>query len=157
MLHDFFLYHTLRGAGPDLVGFLALAAFTKPAGCTCQEGGDTGLEGECSGSDTAETTDSGLEGGGSGSDTADTGQDYAGSSASSCQDSRSNESRYFSREEVLKWLEVFYRRFLTQQYKRSTLVDGPVIWEGMTLSPRAGFNFPADLSPDAALTQLKNL
>ena len=131
LLHDFFLYHTLRGAGPDLVGFLALAAFTKPEGCQCQDNGGTGQD----------------------ADTGDTGQDYAGSSP----DSRSNEGRYFSREEVLKWLEVFYRRFLTQQYKRSTSVDGPVIWEGMTLSPRAGFNFPADLSPDAALAQLKNL
>ena len=128
LLHDFFLYHTLRGAGPDLVGFLALAAFTKPAGCTCQDAGDTG-------------------------------QDSTGTerSAGSSQGGWSNEGRYFSREEVLKWLEVFYRRFLTQQYKRSTSVDGPVIWEGMTLSPRAGFNFPSDLSPAAALAQLRNL
>lgn len=124
LLHDFFLYHTLRGAGPDLVGFLALAAFTKPAGCTCQGAGDTG-------------------------------QDSTGTKSSA--GSWSNEGRYFSREEVLKWLEVFYRRFLTQQYKRSTSVDGPVIWEGMTLSPRAGFNFPSDLSPAAALAQLRNL
>lgn len=128
LLHDFFLYHTLRGAGPDLVGFLALAAFTKPAGCQCQDAGGSG-------------------------------QDSTGTKGSvgSSQGSWSNEGRYFSREEVLKWLEVFYRRFLIQQYKRSTSVDGPVIWEGMTLSPRAGFNFPSDLSPAAALAQLKNL
>lgn len=125
LLHDFFLYHTLRGAGPDLVGFLALAAFTKPAGCTCQDAGDTGQD------------STGTE-----------------SSAGSSQGGWSNEGRYFSREEVLKWLEVFYRRFLTQQYKRSTSVDGPVIWEGMTLSPRAGFNFPSDLSPAATLDNL---
>ena len=123
LLHDFFLYHTLRGAGPDLVGFLALAAFTKPEGCACQDTAD-----KCQ--DAGDTKDS---------------ADW------------SNEGRYFTREEVLKWLEVFYRRFLTQQYKRSTSVDGPVIWEGMTLSPRAGFNFPSDLSPAAALAQLKNL
>lgn len=126
LLHDFFLYHTLRGAGPDLVGFLALAAFTKPEGCTCQ-------------------------------DTADKCQD-----AGDTKDSAgwSNEGRYFTREEVLKWLEVFYRRFLTQQYKRSTSVDGPVIWEGMTLSPRAGFNFPSDLNAacvDAVLAKLDGL
>ncbi|WP_298635340.1 NAD(+) synthase [uncultured Mobiluncus sp.] len=127
LLHDFFLYHTLRGAGPDLVGFLALAAFTKLAGCQCQDAGDTG-------------------------------QDNTGTESSAgSSHGWSNEGRYFSREEVLKWLEVFYRRFLTQQYKRSTSVDGPVIWEGMTLSPRAGFNFPSDLSPAAALAQLKNL
>ncbi|WP_296182606.1 NAD(+) synthase [uncultured Mobiluncus sp.] len=123
LLHDFFLYHTLRGAGPDLVGFLALAAFTKPAGCTCPGAAD-----KCQ--DTGDAKDS---------------TDW------------SNEGRYFTREEVLKWLEVFYRRFLTQQYKRSASVDGPVIWEGMTLSPRAGFKFPSDLSPAAALAQLKNL
>lgn len=125
LLHDFFLYHTLRGAGPDLVGFLALAAFTKPAGCQCQDAGGSG-------------------------------QDSTGTKGSvgSSQGSWSNEGRYFSREEVLKWLEVFYRRFLTQQYKRSTSVDGPVIWECMTLSPRAGFNFPSDLSPTAALDNL---
>lgn len=124
LLHDFFLYHTLRGAGPDLVGFLALAAFTKPEGCACQDAAD-----KCQ--DAADTKDSAGD--------------------------WSNEGRYFTREEVLKWLEVFYRRFLTQQYKRSTSVDGPVIWEGMTLSPRVGFNFPSDLSPAAALAQLKNL
>ena len=120
LLHDFFLYHTLRGAGPDLVGFLALAAFTKPQGCTCQEAAEK------------------CQDAGDAKDSADW----------------SNEGRYFTREEVLKWLEVFYRRFLTQQYKRSTSVDGPVIWEGMTLSPRAGFNFPSDLSPAAALDNL---
>ena len=124
LLHDFFLYHTLRGAGPDLVGFLALAAFTKPEGCACQSTGD-----KCHDAGDAKDSAGGW----------------------------SNEGRHFTREEVLKWLEVFYRRFLTQQYKRSTSVDGPVIWEGMTLSPRAGFNFPSDLSPAAALAQLKNL
>ena len=126
LLHDFFLYHTLRGAGPDLVGFLALAAFTKPEGCTCQDTAD-----KCQ--DAGDTKDS---------------TDW------------SNEGRYFTREEVLKWLEVFYRRFLTQQYKRSTSVDGPVIWEGMTLSPRAGFNFPSDLNAacvDAVLAKLDGL
>lgn len=132
LLHDFFLYHTLRGAGPDLVGFLALAAFTKPE--------------ECADPDAAHAVG-----------TDDTCPDSIGSSPCCSHGSGQNEDRYFTREEVLKWLEVFYRRFLTQQYKRSTSVDGPVIWEGMTLSPRAGFNFPSDLSPAATLAQLQNL
>ncbi|MCI6584072.1 MAG: NAD(+) synthase [Mobiluncus sp.] len=129
LLHDFFLYHTLRGAGPDLVAFLALGAFTRGAGA----GTDS----------TNASRNVGVENG------------FEPSQGFSL-DSLFAEPRYFERAEILHWLEVFYRRFLTQQFKRSASVDGPVIWEGMSLSPRAGFRFPSDLSPAAVLAQIEN-
>ena len=33
----------------------------------------------------------------------------------------------YDRETILKWLNVFYRRFFSQQFKRSCLPDGPKV------------------------------
>ena len=44
---------------------------------------------------------------------------------------------------VLKWLEVFHRRFFTQQFKRSCLPDGPAVF-GISVSPRGGWMMPSD-------------
>ena len=52
-------------------------------------------------------------------------------------------SEYFSDEVLLKWLEVFTRRFFTQQYKRSCLPDGPCVSQ-IGLSPRGALNMPSD-------------
>lgn len=40
----------------------------------------------------------------------------------------------YSHETILKWLKVFYRRFFSQQFKRSCLPDGPKIGS-ICLSP----------------------
>lgn len=44
---------------------------------------------------------------------------------------------------ILHWLEGFCRRFLTQQFKRSCLPDGPQVGT-VSLSPRGAFALPSD-------------
>ena len=51
----------------------------------------------------------------------------------------------FSPEFILKWLKVFYRRFFTQQFKRSCLPDGMKIGS-ICLSPRGDWRMPSDAS-----------
>ena len=43
------------------------------------------------------------------------------------------------------WLDVFMRRFFTQQFKRSCLPDGPKI-VGVSLSPRGDLRMPSDVN-----------
>ena len=49
----------------------------------------------------------------------------------------------YSRETVLKWLKVFYRRFFAQQFKRSCLPDGPKVGS-VAVSPRGDLRMPSD-------------
>ena len=58
--------------------------------------------------------------------------------------------RTYDRATILKWLNSFYRRFFTQQFKRSCLPDGPKVGS-VTLSPRGDWRMPSDAS--AALWQ----
>lgn len=51
----------------------------------------------------------------------------------------------YSKEEILKWLKNFYRRFITQQFKRSCLPDGPKVWS-IGISPRGDLKMPSDAS-----------
>ncbi len=51
----------------------------------------------------------------------------------------------FDRETVLKWLRTFYRRFFTQQFKRSCLPDGVKVGS-ICLSPRGDWRMPSDAS-----------
>lgn len=51
----------------------------------------------------------------------------------------------FSEKEIAKWLNTFFRRFFTQQFKRSTLPDGPKVGS-VTLSPRGDWRMPSDAS-----------
>ena len=44
---------------------------------------------------------------------------------------------------ILHWMRVFYRRFFAQQFKRSTLPDGPKVGP-VTLSPRGDWRMPSD-------------
>ncbi len=49
----------------------------------------------------------------------------------------------YSGEAVKKWLEVFYRRFFAQQFKRSCLPDGPKVGS-VSVSPRGDLRMPSD-------------
>ena len=51
----------------------------------------------------------------------------------------------YSDEEIKKWLKIFYKRFFTQQFKRSCLPDGPKIGS-VGLSPRGELSLPSDAS-----------
>lgn len=44
---------------------------------------------------------------------------------------------------ILKWLKVFYRRFFSQQFKRSCLPDGPKVGS-VAISPRGDLRMPSD-------------
>ena len=46
---------------------------------------------------------------------------------------------------VKKWLKVFYRRFFSQQFKRSCMPDGPKVGS-VALSPRGDLRMPSDAS-----------
>ena len=49
----------------------------------------------------------------------------------------------YDKEIILKWQKNFYRRFFTQQFKRSCLPDGPKVGS-VTLSPRGDWRMPSD-------------
>lgn len=51
----------------------------------------------------------------------------------------------YPREIILKWLKVFYRRFFSQQFKRSCLPDGPRVGS-VAVSPRGDLRMPSDAS-----------
>ena len=48
-------------------------------------------------------------------------------------------------EEVRSYLDIFVRRFFSQQFKRSCLPDGPRVTE-ISLSPRGAWQMPSDVS-----------
>ena len=52
-------------------------------------------------------------------------------------------SGVYSDETILKWLKVFYRRFFSQQFKRSCLPDGPKVGS-VAVSPRGDLRLPSD-------------
>lgn len=49
----------------------------------------------------------------------------------------------YDNETILKWLRTFYRRFFTQQFKRSCLPDGPKVGS-IAVSPRGDLRMPSD-------------
>lgn len=49
---------------------------------------------------------------------------------------------------ILKWKEVFYQRFFSQQFKRSCIPDGPKVGS-VNLSPRGDWRMPSDASPES--------
>ena len=52
----------------------------------------------------------------------------------------------YSEDEISKWLDKFIWRFVTQQFKRSALPDGPKVGS-ISLSPRGDWRMPSDFSP----------
>ena len=62
----------------------------------------------------------------------------------------------FDNETILKWLEVFYKRFFTQQFKRSCLPDGVKIGS-VCLSPRGDWRMPSDASYKIWIDEIEKL
>ncbi|MEW6255102.1 MAG: NAD(+) synthase [Pseudomonadota bacterium] len=54
------------------------------------------------------------------------------------------EKRAYDLPEIRHWLDVFLRRFFANQFKRSTLPNGPKITSGGSLSPRGDWRAPSD-------------
>ena len=59
----------------------------------------------------------------------------------------------YTPEEILRWLRVFYRRFFSQQFKRSCTPDGPKVGS-VALSPRGDWRMPSDARADLWLAEL---
>lgn len=59
-------------------------------------------------------------------------------------------------ETIKKWLRVFFRRFFSQQFKRSCMPDGPKVGS-ITLSPRGDWRMPSDASSEAWLREIDKL
>lgn len=62
----------------------------------------------------------------------------------------------FSDDTIKKWLKVFFRRFFSQQFKRSCLPDGPKV-ESVSLSPRGDWRMPSDASAALWLKECDSL
>ena len=65
------------------------------------------------------------------------------------------ENRY-TKETILKWMKVFYRRFFNQQFKRSCLPDGVKVGS-VSLSPRGDLRMPSDALSNDWLKELEKI
>lgn len=54
-------------------------------------------------------------------------------------------AKEYDDQTILKWLQTFYRRFFSQQFKRSCLPDGPKVGS-VAVSPRGDLRMPSDAS-----------
>ena len=62
----------------------------------------------------------------------------------------------YSKEEILKWLKVFIKRFFTQQFKRSCMPDGVNVGS-ISLSPRGDLRMPSDASYNIWIKELEEI
>jgi NAD+ synthase (glutamine-hydrolysing) len=62
----------------------------------------------------------------------------------------------YSAQDIVYWLKTFYRRFFSQQYKRSCLPDGPKVGS-VVLSPRGDWRMPSDASVALWMKELEDL
>lgn len=57
---------------------------------------------------------------------------------------------------IIKWMKTFYRRFFSQQFKRSCLPDGPKVGSA-ALSPRGDLRMPSDASARLWLEEIEKI
>jgi NAD+ synthase (glutamine-hydrolysing) len=62
----------------------------------------------------------------------------------------------YPREELVRVLKLFLKRFFAQQFKRSCIPDGPKVGT-ISLSPRADWRMPSDSSSADWLKEIENL
>lgn len=60
----------------------------------------------------------------------------------------------FKESELKKWLAVFFKRFFSQQFKRSCMPDGPKVGS-VALSPRGDLRLPSDANAQEWLNELE--
>lgn len=65
-------------------------------------------------------------------------------------------SKTYGTSEILRWMEVFYRRFFSQQFKRSCMPDSPKVGS-VCLSPRGDWRMPSDASASLWLGEVNEL
>ena len=57
---------------------------------------------------------------------------------------------------ILKWMNVFFRRFFSQQFKRSCIPDGPKVGS-VNLSPRGDWRMPSDAASGVWLSEIEKI
>lgn len=62
----------------------------------------------------------------------------------------------YDKATIKHWITTFFRRFFTQQFKRSCLPDGPKVGS-VCLSPRGDWRMPSDASSKAWLQECESL
>lgn len=62
----------------------------------------------------------------------------------------------YSKATIIKWLKVFFRRFFSQQFKRSAMPDGPKVG-AVGLSPRGDLHMPSDAQERAWLQEVEDM
>ena len=62
----------------------------------------------------------------------------------------------YDNKTILGWLRVFVRRFISQQFKRSCLPDGPKV-SCISVSPRGALSMPSDASAAVWLEELDEI
>lgn len=62
----------------------------------------------------------------------------------------------YDQETIKKWLTLFYRRFFTQQFKRTCIPDGPKVGS-VALSPRGDLRMPSDANVQSWLEECEKL
>lgn len=60
----------------------------------------------------------------------------------------------YTPEQITAWLELFIRRFVSNQFKRSCMPDGVKVGS-VALSPRADWRMPSDMSVETMVTELR--
>lgn len=73
-----------------------------------------------------------------------------------CQAFNGSQSIAYAPETIAQWLRTFFRRFFTQQFKRSCLPDGPKVGS-CSLSPRGDWRMPSDASANEWLRECDKL
>lgn len=62
----------------------------------------------------------------------------------------------YSKKEIIHWLELFVKRFVSSQFKRSLMPDGIKVGS-VALSPRADWRMPSDASSDLWRREIKEI
>ena len=57
---------------------------------------------------------------------------------------------------ILKWMNIFFRRFFSQQFKRSCMPDGPKVGS-VSLSPRGDWRMPSDACGNLWLKEIDDI
>ena len=62
----------------------------------------------------------------------------------------------YTKAEIIKWLKIFFRRFFSQQFKRSAMPDGPKVG-AVGLSPRGDLHMPSDAHERAWVREIEEV
>ncbi len=60
----------------------------------------------------------------------------------------------YDAETILKWLKLFFKRFFSQQFKRSCMPDGPKVGT-INLSPRGDWRMPSDAAAELWMREME--